>query len=240
MEQLHFTEIKPVSLVREEGHFQACLGFSYLPSPELHNTKEQFLHEKEIALLKDMPAAKRQNSFLHGRYIAKKILTKYFNEPDPRRIFIKPGIFQQPIIEYPSFNLPQVSIAHTDCLAACLVFPLEHPMAIDIELISASAKEHIASQLTASEIKLFATAREDESSFYTRLWTIKEALSKVTKTGLMTPLAIYEIDYIDYFNNYTVSFFKNFSQYKAISFLKGGNICSIISPKNTSLNFSKI
>lgn len=240
MEHLHFTEVNPVSLFREEGHLQAWLGFSNVPATDLHHTKEEFLHEKEIALLKEMPAARRQRSFLHGRYIAKKTLMPYLHEPDARRILIKPGVFQQPIIEYPAFNLPVLSIAHADSLAACLVFPQEHPMGIDIELISASAKEHITSQLTASEIELFAIGREDESSFYTRLWTIKEALSKVMRTGLMTPLVIFEIDSIEYYNTHSVSFFKNFSQYKAISFLRRGNVCSIVLPKYTKINITNI
>jgi 4'-phosphopantetheinyl transferase len=230
---LESTEVRPLSLHREEGEFKAWLGFVHVPAIGLPEAKNSFLHTKEAELYSAMVAGRRQLSFLQGRYIAKHTLMAYLPEDDPKKILIKPGIFQQPVIEYTTTDLPRLSIAHSENLAACLVFQQEHPMGIDLELVTPNAKENIASQLTAFEKGLFINCPEDENTFYTRIWTIKEALSKVLLTGLMTPFEVFEIASIDFYDTYTVSFFKNFGQYKAVSLEMKGNICSIVLPKNT-------
>jgi phosphopantetheinyl transferase (holo-ACP synthase) len=67
------------------------------------------------------------------------------------------------------------------------------------------------------------------------LWTAKEALSKVLKTGMMTPFYVYEINKITAKNKYVISDFKNFAQYKGISFNLGSYVCTIVYPKSTEI-----
>jgi hypothetical protein len=69
------------------------------------------------------------------------------------------------------------------------------------------------------------------------MWTIKEALSKVLKTGMMTPMEIYQVNAIDQvlYNGFCVSTFTYFSQYKALSFPWKNTLCSIILPKETNI-----
>nr|WP_262919035.1 4'-phosphopantetheinyl transferase superfamily protein [Tunicatimonas sp. TK19036] len=106
-------------------------------------------------------------------------------------------------------------------------------MAIDIEKLKMENPQHISSQTTDHERRLLSIAGENEAHFYTRLWTIKEALSKVLTTGLMVPLEIYQVEDITYKNGYTVSTFTNFEQYKAISLIYASWVCTLVLPKNT-------
>lgn len=71
----------------------------------------------------------------------------------------------------------------------------------------------------------------------TLLWTAKEALSKVLRTGLMTPFEIFEISKIEINDNYTMCYYKNFTQYKAISFTVYKYMCSMVYPLKTRIKF---
>jgi 4'-phosphopantetheinyl transferase len=80
----------------------------------------------------------------------------------------------------------------------------------------------------------------DSTRTLTLTWTIKEALSKVLRTGLMTPFEIFCLQSIQFENNKWVSQFKNFAQYQAISFQLGKFICSIVCPKRSQIQIDII
>jgi phosphopantetheinyl transferase len=154
-------------------------------------------------------------------------------EEDLTQITIKWGVFNQPLLIYPEKNPPKFSLSHTRAHSACLVFPQEHPMGIDIESYTHNDYKSVESLLTEKEKLLGSGIRGNIAEFYIQLWTIKEALSKTLQTGLMVPVEIYEIAEIHNFGSYYISTFKNFLQYKAISFRWKGNICSIVLPEKT-------
>jgi phosphopantetheinyl transferase len=229
------TEIFELYLERSNKHYQAFLGFSSTDFYSLLANKEQYLHQQELDLYQYFEQERRKKTFLQGRYIAKKVLSAYLHEENLKNIRIKSGVFDQPLVIYQTLDTPMISISHTSNSAVCLACSDEHPVGIDLEAISQNSKENIGSQLTFYEKNLNVALNEEENKFYTRIWSIKEALSKVLKTGLMTPFEIFQIASIhqDSSLGFTISTFTNFSQYKGISFLWKNNVCSIILPKET-------
>ncbi len=65
---------------------------------------------------------------------------------------------------------------------------------------------------------------------------MKEALSKVLKTGLTVLLSILEVKNIQICNDNLISTFTNFPQYCSISFNIYDYICSIVYPRNVEID----
>ncbi|MEM9674248.1 MAG: 4'-phosphopantetheinyl transferase family protein [Cyclobacteriaceae bacterium] len=225
--------IDTIRLIRKDWQGEAILGildraaFNNIPK------KEVFLHNQELAYYKELQYEQKRRSYLAGRYIAKKCLAQLSENENLDEIWIRSGVFDQPVVSGGMPNPPSVSISHTKEVAACIVSPREHPMGLDAEDIGFHKADIIESQLTSHEKSLCQDRNIDISHFYVFLWTAKEALSKVLTTGLMTPLSIYQIETMNFYNDHIVSTFLNFGQYKAITFWKNSTIFSIVLPKNT-------
>ncbi len=215
----------------ENKEYPIYLGTSSLNYNALYKERKKFLSNSELDIFGQLKFEKKKKSFLQSRYLAKNILAKYLGEEDFRKISISHGIFSHPLVNYPTGKMPIISISHTKTHAACIVSSAKCPTGVDIEAITTNSKENIISQTTTHERNNLKNV-ENENSFYTRIWTIKEALSKVLKTGIMTPFNIYEINNIVYYKNYTISRFSNFNQYQAISFAYKKNILSFITPSS--------
>jgi phosphopantetheinyl transferase len=123
-----------------------------------------------------------------------------------------------------------VSISHSGQWGAALAFPERHPLAIDIEEVNPDRAEAIRSQLTAAECRLLKMDAPD----LIVAWTIKEALAKVIRCGMMTPFSVFEIATIQHEENRMVATFTNFAQYKANSFFCSGMAITLVTPKNTT------
>jgi 4'-phosphopantetheinyl transferase len=68
------------------------------------------------------------------------------------------------------------------------------------------------------------------------LWTIKEALSKVLCTGLMTPMQIYNLTAFQPIDSGTwEALFQNFGQYKAVTWIGSLHVLSVVLPKRSRL-----
>jgi 4'-phosphopantetheinyl transferase EntD len=130
----------------------------------------------------------------------------------------------------------QVSISHSGAWAAALAFPEAHPMAIDIEVFRDAQQAVIRANMTESELDLIAATGVNETMRLTLLWTIKESLSKVLRSGLMAPFAIYAIEEMTEQGDMLVSTFKHFAQYRCLSFAIGHLGVSISFPKRTDVS----
>ncbi len=195
-----------------------------------------FLHPQEREYYEKLKFEKRIKSYLAGRLTAKKAIAAYLVEKDLTKILIQSGIFTQPIVTYDKKQNIQVSISHSDDFGAAVAFPEAHPMGIDIEKIHRDQNEAIEREVTESEIKLIKGLPYSYETMLTLLWTTKEALSKVLKTGLMTPFKLFEIAKIEHQQDRMLSFYKNFAQYKTLSFLIGNTVCSLVYPMKTELD----
>lgn len=232
------TYIEPIMLQRAEENLQAVLCFCSFPAFLPFDDLAEALHPREEAYYKELVVEKRRRNYLIGRYAAKQAVAAFVREKDLRRIAIQPGVFNQPVVRHGTQCNVQVSISHCDDFGAALAFSEIHPMAIDIERINTDKNSVLETHVTGKEqeiIRAFSCSYEEK---LTLLWTVKESLSKILKTGLTAPFHIFEISKIEKNCDHAVCYFENFAQYKALSFNLGNYVCSLVSPKKTEMQIN--
>lgn len=234
------TLINKLRLEREKESLTASLCLAKMTESDLDQLAVDWMHPKEKDTLSRLNFPRRRASYVLGRYCAKMALQQQINSAKLDSIWIGEGVFHQPILYSDEINTcHQVSIAHTQDFGAALIFEERHPMGLDIEMNDVQHNSTIISQLTPFEKKFL----EDhwKSTFnihpYTWIWTVKEALGKVLKTGLTVPMSVYELNQIDREGVFIVSTYKNFPQYKALSFIWNEAVISIVLPRKTEMTF---
>jgi 4'-phosphopantetheinyl transferase len=225
--------IEKLNLIRPNESFPVALCCCESAMLDLYETDVCFLHPQERKYYETLKFQKRIKSYLIGRLAGKKAIAALTGTNDLSRILIQAGIFTQPIVTCENQSNIQVSISHCEDFGAAIAFPEAHPMGIDLEQINVKQNKVIEREVTESEITLVKRLPFPYEVMLTLLWTAKEALSKVLKTGLMTPFPIFEVDQIEFRQDYMMSHYKNFAQYKAISFILGACVCSIAYPMKT-------
>jgi phosphopantetheinyl transferase len=220
-------------LQRPEEKFKAAICLCYVPDIMQYHEIVKLLHPQERKYYDSLKFEKRRKSYFIGRFAAKHAVSSLAGERDFQAILIRQGIFSQPIVTYIHEQNLQVSISHCEDLGAALAFPEAHPLGIDIEKIDTDRCSVLESQMTRSEKEQIKDILCSYDRMLTVLWTVKEALSKILRTGLTTPFHIFEVDRIEAKTDHLVAFFKNFEQYKAVSFDVGFSVCSIVYPKKT-------
>jgi phosphopantetheinyl transferase len=201
---------------------------------DLHNIQELFFDDNDKEYYNSLIYEKRRSSFLLGRYCSKHSAA-VFNNLLLTEISIQIGIFQQPVIHCPTQHNLQISLSHSDTIGFAITFPEKCPIGVDVEKICSTKTEAMISQMTIEEMSL-PLILDSRNKQLTLLWTVKEALSKVLRCGIMMPFHILEIESIVYSKNIIRGHFKNFPQYHATSFVLDNYIFSIVSPKNIELN----
>jgi len=225
-----------------EEHFKANISFCYFPQIYFYQEAVKYLHPKERNYYETLKFEKRIKSYLLGRYAAKMAVGAFTGEEQLDRILIQQGVFSQPIVTCLSQQNIQVSITHSDDFGAAVAFSEAYPIGIDLERISLNKTDILENQITETEKELIGQLMKTKLYSYeallTLFWTAREALSKVLKTGLLTPFTIYEIGKLEIKSGYIVSYFKNFAQYHNISFQLDHYMCSITCPKKTKLGIN--
>lgn len=232
MTSLHSTHSQSLNFKHEENFFSLGFCLSEISFDDLFKTYDKFLHKEEKAYFLQLQYLKRQHSYLLGRYCAKHAISRYNKTKNFTEVWIENGIFNHPVVLTSNGNT-QVSISHTEKIGVAIAFPETYPMGIDIETISSKNADIIRSHLSPSELNLNMFGTRDAHLAF--LWTAKEALSKVLKCGLTLPFYLLEINSAKKLENITISDFKNFKQYKAISFCSKNFLCSLVCPQGAKL-----
>ncbi len=205
-------------------------------SPTVHCEEMlKALHAEELQYYRTLKFEKRKESYLLGRYSAKRAVAAFMDESNLSKILIRQGIFNQPVIFYLNEKKIQVSITHCERLGAAVAFPETHPMAVDIEKINSNKNHVLETQMTEKEKELIRTFSVPYEEMLTLFWTVKESLSKTLRTGLTAQFHIYEVNKIEKKHDYVISYFENFYQYKALSFRLGDYVFSAVCPKKIDL-----
>lgn len=194
----------------------------------------EILHPEERTYYDNLKFDKRKVSYLLGRISAKKAIGALSSYEDLSRIAITPGVFLFPVVKHSVTRNIQVSITHCDNIGISLVHPEEHPVGIDLERTDKSNTDAIKEQLTDHELSMSAAVPLRPSVSFTMLWTMKEALSKILRTGLTMDLKVLEIHSLLKEGDLYTSQFKHLIQYKAISCISGAYVCSIVVPARTT------
>jgi len=228
--------IEELEAIRSENIFKATLCCCFFSCKEDYEEIIQCLHPQERHYYNALTFEKRIKSYLLGRLVAKQAVAALTGEKILKNINIQYGIFKQPIVVSNKQNI-QVSISHCDNFGAAIAFPEAHPMGIDIEKINPHTAEAVKRQITEAEEELLHSSVLSYELGLTLLWTAKEALSKVLKTGLMTPFEVFEISKIEPHDNCIMCYYKNFAQYRVLSFTIDKYMFSIAHPLKSELSF---
>lgn len=221
-----------ILLERGENNFKAA--FCVINEELLELVKEtDLLHPEEKTYYETLKYDRRKKSYLLGRIAAKQAVSKLLGKDQAIDSFsIQFGVFNFPVVRYVQHQNIQVSITHCDNLGIALAYPEEHPLGVDVEKIDVDKVETMKALIVDTEYDLISSCSLAEGS--TLIWTIKEALSKILKTGLTLEFKILEIETLQKEGTLYISTFKYFSQYKAVSKKVGAYICSVVLPKKTS------
>lgn len=219
-----------ILLQREQKDFDA--GFCIMKG-ELPNLIKDIslLHPNEHAYYNTLKFDRRRTSYLLGRMAAKKAISEIVKELKYQSISIDFGIFQYPVVK--NIENIQVSISHCGNLGVALAFPEEHPIGVDIEKVEQKKIAAIEKQISFNEFKLMLDCNLSLPVGCTAIWTIKEGLSKIFKTGLTMDFSLLELKSIEKVNSVYLSTFCHCAQYKAITYHSGDYVCSVILPKKT-------
>ncbi len=206
---------------------------------------QQFLHTSELSYVARLSNPDRSVEFTAGRYAAKSALKILNPDLNLKNINVARGCFNQPVVECESnFDLPvnhkfEVSISHKKNIAVAIAFPATHPMAIDIETLNDLNYKVVESQMNPSEIDALKKMKVSYVSGLFQIWCIKEALSKVLKTGLTTSFELFETYDHHLDNNQLNCQFTNFYQYQAVSWKFKNTVVAVVSPKNVKLDINE-
>ncbi|WP_252508900.1 4'-phosphopantetheinyl transferase family protein [Paenibacillus peoriae] len=231
-------------LKREDTVMKAAVSFVHADYNADAPLDREVFHSDECSYFESLVFHRRKSNFVLGRLSAKQAVSVLLSEPDLRNVSVESGVFGQPMLRINGVHSYQVSIAHCDYIGAAVVFPEAHPMGIDIERIDSKRNKTIQSQLTAEEKERISVVRgiEEYSALLTVFWTVKEALSKILRTGFTTSLHVLEMNETRFMDGYFQSTFSHFPQYAAQSYRLGDYICTIVAPRKTewSMNTSRL
>lgn len=197
---------------------------------------ESYLHPSESGQAAAFRFAARRQTFLLGRLAAKAAVGAYLAESDWTRLELTHGVFGQPLVNYPVSNDVEVSLSHSGGRAVALAFPRECPMAIDMETVDHDRAATVKSELQflPEEREWIKSAAVDERAAYVLLWTVREALGKVLRCGLTCPLELLAVDQVKpVADGLWESSYRNFSQFKCLSWMRADLVVSLTLPKMT-------
>ena len=228
-----------VALEREAQTDMACLSLVHESRyAALADNPSSILHAEELKYFQSLTALKRKKDFLLGRYAAKRALLELAPGIGMPGIHIQPGVFQQPVVNARGYEHLSVCITHSGPHAGAVAFPTGHPMGIDLEWHDDAHIETLSTQISQKELPLDTSQFKIQAEVerYTRVWTVKEALSKILKCGLTTPFSIFEItpDTVNETGIWTGGF-ENFHQYRFISIASANTSFSFVHPGRTKV-----
>jgi 4'-phosphopantetheinyl transferase len=228
-------EILPIKFARNSGDYRAVLSLLSLN----REITKGYIAEFDIDTSDGVPPSceaesKRIKSFVGGRICAKESLIALTGVEDRKKIRIDRGIFGFPVVNMQAYFNYSVSITHNSNFAAGISFRSEHPVGIDIETVCVEIGGFGDDIISNSERRLFHELGLSSDIYYTSLWCSKEALSKILKTGFMTPFRVFEISSVKRTSRFSFdAAFKDFPQYKSTSVITNRTVFSIAYPKNS-------
>jgi phosphopantetheinyl transferase len=111
-------------------------------------------------------------------------------------------------------------------------------MGIDIEQITHKYLKVMHDQVTTKEKALLRGVQLDDIRGYALLWSMKESLSKVIRTGMTIDLSLLEVSTLSMKGiREFAGTFSRFGQYQAVSCYLGDYVVSITLPKQSTFDF---
>jgi 4'-phosphopantetheinyl transferase len=198
--------------------------------PKMINT----LHANEEAYYYSLKHERRKASYLIGRFAAKEAVLELTGK-DAKQIHVSNGIFNFPVVKGVQPDNIQITLTHCNDIAVAIAFPEEHPLGVDLEKIDAERHTVIKEIVNAGEMAQALKEGVKKEEVFIFFWTVKEALSKILRTGFACNTEIFQIKEFYRTCNSFESRFLNFIQYKGYTIQSAGYVCSIVLPDKTSV-----
>lgn len=227
--------VRRLDIRRDDGGYTACISLVRAELGPLLAIAPQFLCDREQAEFAGL-AERRRQSFLLGRYCAKTALCSHTGTKAPGAFWIDKGVFGFPLVR--GSATAGVSLSHSEDWGCALAYDDRHPMGVDIQCVRHDLATAAATQLTQWEQALSTLAATDPVTGAFVVWSIKEALSKVLRTGLMTPSVLYELKTLDQPGTHWEATFRNFAQYRALAFALPGAVLAIALPARSRVDIA--
>jgi 4'-phosphopantetheinyl transferase len=215
-----------IPLSRNDGRYCAALAWALRSEyPAAAASHAEFLHPRESLYFQSLEAERRKRSYLLGRCAAKRALVEYSDGLDPTAVEIAPGVFQYPVVQPALASPTGVSIAHSESVACAVAYSELHPLAIDVEDLVPDRSEIMRSQILPRELEMAGGAPHACAM----IWTAKEALSKILRTGMTCPYSLLAVKDLDGRGGA----FENFGQYRFETWITETIAVSIVLPRNS-------
>jgi phosphopantetheinyl transferase len=193
----------------------------------------------EIQQFSRFELKKRRDSYALGRYATKKGILELFPYIDAQSITV--DIMSSGVPTLQGLENTEVSISHIPGFGVAAIFDKRGPMGIDFEKLSPEKLDVFKYLATAKdEVVLNELNEVGELSKYGSLWTIKEALSKVLRTGLKIDFEQLEVGSVNIENDVIKYSFKYFPQFEGVSFICGEYVLGIVCHKVDNYNFHEL
>lgn len=230
----------PVPLTRDGRPVRAWLsvvpGTAYAA---LSLGSHAWLHPSEAATWQTMGSERRRMGYLVGRYATKRAAGRYLGTEALEEVEVANGVFQQPIVRFPAWDIPQVTLCHTEHLALAVAHQPDHILGIDAEPLDPTRAHVLRPILSGAERAHLGGLALSELNALFLLWTAKEALSKALRCGLTAPLGVLETDSMAWTGSGDLRCtFTFFPQYQGRCALVRGHAVALVLPKETQLNDS--
>lgn len=210
----------------------ACLAAVFFNNEDTPDPN--VLSSKELEIFSKISSQKRQIEFIAGRKACKKALSNFINTEtfssnknyrgfrSYSDISILPSNTGSPVITFPELSKLNVSISHSHGIAIAAVS--KNPIGIDIEKINPkkiSALKHMNPDIETQDPTLL-----------TVFWTLKEALSKALKTGIVKDFEFYNTKNYQCSNQIHRCEFENFPEYSGIAVTNNEYALAIVQSSN--------
>lgn len=178
------TTNKAVAHALGQGPHLVCTSLEDL---QAFTPPESILTDFEKTRAAAFKVAHARESFILGRLAAKLAVGALVGEREWTRIGVSNGVLGQPVVD-----AAEVSLSHVEGFAAAVAFPRGCLMGIDLELIddgrAATVRDEVP--LHPAEQAWLQSGQAPEPAARILLWTAREALGKVLRSGLGTPLEL--------------------------------------------------
>jgi malonyl CoA-acyl carrier protein transacylase len=199
LEKLRLRRIKQLFDLPKDAHLEAIsvqeTADEIARDPSI---LDNYLHEKEITKHQSLKVDKRRNEWLAGVIAAKKAIKKIYPETQYKLFYIEKDKLGKPIITIDGAKKPlNITITHSNGYALAAASEKE-TIGIDLEKIENFSSALVDELLDNSEKELIQkTKGEIASDLITKIWTAKEAVTKVLGVGLNIDLHALRISEVE-------------------------------------------
>ena len=223
-----------IAMRHEERTELLTLGAAVAPPAGLIPGLETHLAPAELDYVRGVPTAKRRAEYLLGRYAAKSALAAWLPAPPASlaRLAIRPGAFQQPVVDLPG---AAVTLAHSRDLALAAAHDVGHPLGIDLEHLAPAHLPVLASQLSPADLLPALDGHPDALARHTLTWVVMEALAKALRCGLTCPVELLAPAAVTAHADHSLGAFRNFGQYQFAAWFAGPCACALVCSRRAAL-----